>query len=370
MAITPGGPYNLDEDVNDGDPGQLQWARDSAAATNDLDLRASALEGAVVVEYAHHAEVDAVRRAEVGVLRAAGTWLEIQAAFGPLADAAFVADASTVGLEAVIVSNFADFTPLGYAMTVQTAYVRSRALRRQVYSYPPPDEDTPYLEDWVDVTVPIPYTAGTLMGVSLVGGKPLWAPVAPSGGGGGGGGGVAGVATPLAGEYQVGYSHTGTTVNGSSSQVSGLVPAYLIYVPTEMTIDALAFRVGVAQAGINARAMLYSLAANMRTLTLIASGTADCSTTGNKVVTITPQVIGAGWYAAMVRPDPAATTVRFISHPQSGLTGVATTLAAATAGNPSMAFDPGPYASPTNTPTAEFSAQTNPRNMVALRRSA
>lgn len=38
------GPYNIDDDINAGDPGQLAWAESVAQAVNDLDLRVGDVE--------------------------------------------------------------------------------------------------------------------------------------------------------------------------------------------------------------------------------------------------------------------------------------------------------------------------------------
>lgn len=185
-----------------------------------------------------------------------------------------------------------------------------------------------------------------------------WA--APSGGGGA-------VLAP-AGKTGWWIMPAGINFGDTGAQQTGNVPAARLVVPVGATFDRVNFRVTLEQAGVNARALLYSSDADGMPATLVGSWTTSIASGGFKGFTVS-LTLPAGVYWGVVRTDTGTTCKMFGYYPNfepqfstassdSYMGGAGTT----------VAFDPGTYASPASTISA-WSLSSGPVNYFGIRRA-
>ena len=101
-----------------------------------------------------------------------------------------------------------------------------------------------------------------------------------------------------------------TTTGGTLAYASGAVYGCHIPIPSSLTMDALGVRVVTTQTSTNAKLLLYSCDADGYPVTLVATGTVACTSTGYVFGTTGSVALQAGMYWATLRTD-IGTTVRF-----------------------------------------------------------
>ena len=187
----------------------------------------------------------------------------------------------------------------------------------------------------------------------------------------GGGGGISLFSVPKVSGF---IGPTAGIANGSNGPfVSGNQEPSKFVITKEITIDQIGFNVDTAEAGVFAKALLFAADSDVHPASLVVnSGALDCSSTGNKIATITPVVLPAGVYWGFIRAS-GGTTVRFRCLTQKDLSGVHSNFNYLTAPPTAIQADPGTYASPSATISSwsySFDVSGNVHPFIGMRRSA